>query len=102
MKKILVTATAAFVTAIAFAASPAAAGNFNLSIGVGGWGPGYGYWGPAYGGVYVAPAPVVVAPQNNWAAHVNWCHAKHASYNPNTNTYLTSKGFWKVCNSPYI
>jgi hypothetical protein len=95
MKKILVTASAALVAAIAFAA-PANAGNFNFSIGVGGWGP--GWYGPGYGGIYVG------TPYNNaWAAHIDWCYDhKGPSYNPNTNTYVNKYGKVKYCNSPYV
>lgn len=52
--------------------------------------------------VYVAPAPVYVAPQGNWAAHVNFCLAKYASYDVGTNTYVSNSGNVKTCNSPYI
>jgi len=100
MRKILVTATAALVTAMAFAAStaPASAGNFSFNIGVGGWGPG---WYPGYGGggIYVG-GPFYG--NNAWAAHVDWCFDhKGPSYNPQTNTYVNYKGKVKYCNSPF-
>jgi hypothetical protein len=95
MRKILV-ATAALVTAIAFAAPANAGGNFSFNLGLGGWGPG---WGPGYGGIYVGTP---YYPQNNWAAHVDWCYDhKGPSYNPNTNTYISNSGKVKYCNSPF-
>jgi hypothetical protein len=51
--------------------------------------------------VYVAPAPVYVAPGDNWAAHVNYCSGKYASYDVTTNTYVSNSGYVKTCNSPY-
>lgn len=98
MKRIFATTAAAAMVAFgAIAATPASAGNFNFTLGVGGFGPGWGY-GPGYGawspGIYVQP-------QNNWNAHVQWCFNKKGNtYNPNTNMYF--KNGWKYCNSPFI
>ena len=100
MKKILVAGTAVLMTAAAVVASTApasAGGNFNFSIGVGGWGPG---WHPGYGGVYVGGP--IYGGGNAWAAHVNWCYNhKGPSYNPDTNTFVNYKGKVKYCNSPF-
>ncbi len=99
MRKILATTiTVALMAVASVAATPASAGNFNLTIGGfgGGWGGGYG-WGGGWGG------PVFVQPQqNNWNAHVNWCfNHKGGTYNPNTNMYFKN-GQWKYCNSPFF
>jgi len=97
MRKILVTASAALVAAIALSA-PANAGNFSFNLGLGGWGPGY-YGGP---GIYVGAPYGGYGYGNAWAAHVDWCFDhKGPSYNPDTNTYVNKYGKVKYCNSPY-
>ncbi len=104
MRKILVTASAAIIGAIAITASaaPASAGNFNFTLGLGGYGYGPGWgpgWGPYYGGGVYVGNPY---PGNNWQAHVQWCYDhKGPSYNPNTNKYINQYGHKKYCHSPF-
>lgn len=58
-------------------------------------------------GVYVQPAPTYVAPQQpvyvqpGYNAHQQWCLQRYRSYNPQTDTYLSTSGVYKYCNSPY-
>jgi hypothetical protein len=100
MRTILATTAAAMVALASLAATPASAGNFNFTLGVGGFGPGFGY-GPGWGGGIYTPG-IYVQPQNNWNAHVNWCfNHKGGTYNPNTNMYFKN-GQWKYCNSPFF
>jgi hypothetical protein len=107
MKKMMVTVSAALIGAFAIAASAApanAGGNFNFTVGIGGYGPGWGpgWYGPGYGyggGIYVNPYPYATS---NWTAHVQWCFAnKGPSYNPKTNKYVNGYGKMHTCHSPY-
>lgn len=60
-------------------------------------------------GVYVQPAPVYQQPvyqqpvyvQPGVNAHQQWCLQRYRSYNPQTDTYLSTSGVYKYCNSPY-
>jgi hypothetical protein len=55
-------------------------------------------------GVYVQPAPVYQQPvyvQPGYNAHQQWCLQRYRSYNPQTDTYLSTSGVYKYCNSPY-
>ncbi|THV24244.1 BA14K family protein [Peteryoungia ipomoeae] len=38
---------------------------------------------------------------SNWRRHVDWCLDRYRSYNPRTNTFLASRGYYKKCRSPY-
>ncbi len=46
---------------------------------------------PAYG----------MPPGRNWNRHVRWCLDRYRSYNPQTNRFLSSSGYFRVCRSPY-
>lgn len=35
------------------------------------------------------------------SAHVNWCLSRYRSYNPATNRFLTYRGVYRACYSPY-
>ena len=67
------------------------------------------YWGPrvviAPRRVWVAPRRVYVAPRvivrTGYNAHVNWCLNRYASYDPDSNTFLSYDGYRKRCISPY-
>jgi hypothetical protein len=55
-------------------------------------------------GVYVQPAPVYQQPgyvQPGYNAHQQWCLQRYRSYNPQSDTYLSTSGVYKYCNSPY-
>ena len=53
------------------------------------------------------PRPPVYAdpgyrpPRRDWERHVNWCLNRYRSYNPRTNQFLSSRGYYKVCQSPF-
>ncbi|MGX5667513.1 BA14K family protein [Rhizobium daejeonense] len=48
------------------------------------------------------PPPGYGMPQGrNWGNHVRWCLDRYQSYNPQTNRFLSSSGYFKVCRSPY-
>jgi hypothetical protein len=49
--------------------------------------------------VYVEPG--YRPPRNVWARHVDWCLNRYRSYNPRTNEFLSSSGYYKVCRSPF-
>ena len=108
MRKILVTASAAILPLSPSPPRPlpqAPATSISLSGSAApgwgpGWGPGYGYGYGDYGGggIYIGNP----YPQNNWAAHVDWCFDhKGPSYNPNTNKYINQYGHKKICHSPF-
>lgn len=40
-------------------------------------------------------------PRRAWERHVDWCLSRYRSYNPRTNQFLSSSGYYKVCNSPF-
>lgn len=53
------------------------------------------------------PRPPVYAdpgyrpPRRSWERHVDWCLDRYRSYNPRTNQFLSSSGYYKVCRSPF-
>lgn len=47
------------------------------------------------------PPPPPVYGGRNWSRHVEWCLDRYRSYNPQTNRFLSSSGYFKVCRSPY-
>lgn len=53
------------------------------------------------------PRPPVYAdpgyrpPRRDWERHVDWCLNRYRSYNPRTNQFLSSSGYYKVCRSPF-
>ncbi|PYB70099.1 MULTISPECIES: BA14K family protein [Rhizobium] len=49
--------------------------------------------------VYVEPG--YRPPRNVWARHVEWCLNRYRSYNPRTNEFLSSGGYYKTCRSPF-
>lgn len=49
--------------------------------------------------VYVEPG--YRPPRNVWARHVEWCLNRYRSYNPRTNEFLSSSGYYKTCRSPF-
>ena len=71
--------------------------------------PGYrehnGYWFPA--GAFIAGAIISGAinsarPSSNYgSAHVNWCNDRYRTYRSSDNTYMSSAGYRRECNSPY-
>ncbi|MFN3718298.1 MAG: BA14K family protein [Rhizobium rhizophilum] len=40
-------------------------------------------------------------PGRAWQRHVDWCLNRYRSYNPRTNQFLSSSGYYKVCRSPF-
>jgi len=71
--------------------------------------PGYGR-PPAYGRppVYVQPGyrrppppPVYARPGRSWDRHIDWCLDRYRSYNPRTNQFLSSSGYFRTCRSPF-
>lgn len=36
-----------------------------------------------------------------WERHVDWCLDRYRSYNPRTNQFLSSSGYYKACRSPF-
>ncbi|MCZ8181307.1 MAG: BA14K family protein [Rhizobium sp.] len=49
--------------------------------------------------VYVEPG--YRPPRRSWERHVDWCLDRYRSYNPRTNQFLSSSGYYKVCRSPF-
>lgn len=47
------------------------------------------------------PPPPPVYGGRNWSRHVEWCLNRYRSYNPQTNRFLSTSGYFKVCRSPY-
>lgn len=53
------------------------------------------------------PRPPVYAdpgyrpPGRAWERHVDWCLDRYRSYNPRTNQFLSSSGYYKACRSPF-
>ena len=47
------------------------------------------------------PPPPPVYGGRNWNRHVEWCLNRYRSYNPQTNRFLSTSGYFKVCRSPY-
>ena len=47
------------------------------------------------------PPPPYYGPRALGRAHVNWCLNRYRSYNPATNRYLSSSGYYRICVSPY-
>jgi hypothetical protein len=72
-----------------------------------------GYWYDTPAGVLTAPLtlPFAVAtapfralagePIYGRGRHVDWCSARYRSYNPRTNTWVSSRGVVRSCVSPY-
>jgi hypothetical protein len=65
-----------------------------------------GYWFPA--GAFIAGAIISGAIANSqssssggYSAHVNWCNDRYRTYRSSDNTYMSSAGYRKECNSPY-
>ena len=50
--------------------------------------------------VYDEP-PGYRPPRRSWERHVDWCLNRYRSYNPRTNQFLSSRGYYKVCQSPF-
>lgn len=50
---------------------------------------------------YRRPPPPPVYGGRNWSRHVEWCLNRYRSYNPQTNRFLSTSGYFKVCRSPY-
>ena len=40
-------------------------------------------------------------PRRSWERHVDWCLNRYRSYNPRTNQFLSTSGYYKVCRSPF-
>lgn len=40
-------------------------------------------------------------PGRAWQRHVDWCLNRYRSYNPRTNQFLSSRGYYKICRSPF-
>ena len=64
-----------------------------------------GYWFPA--GAFIAGA-IIGGVMNNaqpsssyGSGHANWCHDRFRTYRSSDNTYMSSAGYRKECNSPY-
>lgn len=69
-----------------------------------GWGPPPGYYRPPPpppGYYRPPPPPPVYRPRPRMNAHVEWCLSRYRSYNPATNRFLSSSGYYRVCVSPY-
>lgn len=49
--------------------------------------------------VYVDPG--YRPPTRSWERHVDWCLDRYRSYNPRTNQFLSSSGYYKACRSPF-
>ncbi len=47
------------------------------------------------------PPPPPIYGGRNWSRHVEWCFSRYRSYNPRTNRFLSTSGYFKVCRSPY-
>lgn len=64
----------------------------------GGW-----YYNSPWWTVPVIGAGVVALTNGNGSGnrHKAWCEGRYKSYNPKTNTYVSSNGKLKQCNSPY-
>jgi hypothetical protein len=64
-----------------------------------------GYWFPA--GAFIAGAIIGgvinnAQPSSSYgSAHVNWCNDRYRTYRSSDNTYMSSAGYRKACNSPY-
>ena len=65
--------------------------------------PGYGrppvYVQPGYR--RPPPPPVYARPSRSWDRHIDWCLDRYRSYNPRTNQFLSSSGYFKTCRSPF-
>ena len=61
--------------------------------------PSWGWEPPRYYRPAPPPPPRYYRPRTN--PHVQWCLDRYMSYNPSTNRYLSSSGYYKVCISPY-
>ncbi|MBO3758626.1 BA14K family protein [Ciceribacter sp. L1K22] len=57
---------------------------------------------PVYRPPPVYAPPVYGVPPAVWRRHVNWCLNRYRSYNPETNRFLSTSGYYKVCRSPYL
>ena len=40
-------------------------------------------------------------PGRGWERHVDWCLNRYRSYDPRTNEFLSTSGYYKVCRSPF-
>ena len=61
------------------------------------------YYNSPWWTVPVIGAGVVALTNGNGSgkSHKAWCSGRYKSYNPKTNTYVSSSGKLKQCNSPY-
>ena len=61
------------------------------------------YYNSPWWTVPVIGAGVVALTNGNGSGnrHKAWCQGRYKSYNPKTNTYVSSSGKLKQCNSPY-
>jgi hypothetical protein len=68
-----------------------------------GWDDGYRRPPPPPPPIYrrPPPPPPPVYGGRNWSRHVEWCLNRYRSYNPQTNRFLSTSGYFKVCRSPY-
>lgn len=44
---------------------------------------------------------VFIRDNRRWNRHDRWCMRQYRSYNPATNRYMTYRGVYKRCNSPF-
>ncbi|GEO83771.1 MULTISPECIES: BA14K family protein [Alphaproteobacteria] len=47
------------------------------------------------------PPPPPVYGGRRSSRHIEWCLNRYRSYNPQTNRFLSTDGYFKVCRSPY-
>lgn len=47
------------------------------------------------------PPPPPIYGGRNLSRHVEWCFSRYRSYNPRTNSFLSTSGSFKICRSPY-
>jgi Ni/Co efflux regulator RcnB len=64
-----------------------------------------GYWFPAsafIAGAIIGGVINNAQPSSSYgSAHVNWCNDRYRTYRSSDNTYMSSAGYRKACNSPY-
>jgi len=64
-----------------------------------------GYWFPA--GAFIAGAIIggamnsAASASSGGSAHVNWCNDRYRTYRSSDNTFMSTAGYRKACNSPY-
>jgi len=63
-----------------------------------------GFWFPAsafIAGAIISGAIANQSSSGNWSAHVRWCDDRYRTYRSSDNTYMSSSGYRRECNSPY-